>query len=93
MERANAIAGCVLLEAAVVGLVGGVLGVLLGAALTPLAVRSVQQLAGLELPSRSAGPWLLVGMSAALLVSLLAALYPIWRAGRFDPVRAVRMGG
>lgn len=86
------IAGCVLLEAAVVGLVGGVLGAALGAGLTPLAVTAVQELAGLDLPLRGAGPWLPVGVLGALCVSVLASIYPIWRAGRFDPVRAVRTG-
>lgn len=86
------IAGCILLEALVVGLVGGLLGALLGAALTPLAVGAVQQLSGLELPVRSGGYWLAVGAAGAMAVSVLAALYPIWRAGRFDPVRSVRTG-
>jgi putative ABC transport system permease protein len=86
------IAGSVLLEGAVVGLLGGGLGALLGQSLVPVAVRSLEVLSGLQLavpaPDRAI-PAALVG---ALGLALLAGLYPIWRMVRTDPVRAVRGG-
>jgi len=86
------VAGAVLLESAVVGVLGGVLGTGLGAALTPLIVRVIDALSGLAMPLRSAGPWLLWVPVGALLLTLAAGLYPIWRMNRLDPVAAVRTG-
>ena len=86
------IAGAVLLESAVVGLLGGVLGTSLGAALTPLIVRVIDALSGLEMPLRSAGPWLIWVPTGAIVLAFLAAVYPIWRMNRLDAVAAVRTG-
>ena len=86
------IAGSVLLESLVVGLLGGVLGTALGAALTPLIVRVIDALSGLEMPLRSAGPWLLWVPLGAVLLAVGAGLYPIWRMNRLDAVAAVRTG-
>ncbi len=84
------VAGMVLLEALVVGLVGGALAALLGTLATPLVVHSVQTLAGLTLPMRDLRTWCLLALAGGLAVSLVAALYPIRRLNRFDAVRAVR---
>jgi len=86
------VAGSLLLESAVMGLFGGALGLLVGAGLTPVLVSSLRALSGLALPLRSAGPWLAFSLVGAVLVSVLAALYPIWRSNRMDAVRAVRTG-
>ncbi|MFT4539150.1 MAG: putative ABC transport system permease protein [Planctomycetota bacterium] len=86
------VAGMVLLESLVVGVVGGTIGVTLGAVMTPMMVGAIQDLAGLALPVRGAGIWLLAAFLGAAGVALLAGLYPIWRMNRFDAVRAVRTG-
>jgi putative ABC transport system permease protein len=86
------VAGMVLLESAVVGLVGGLLGVALGAALTPVVVGALQKIAGLALPDVGAGVWVPLGLAGALAVSVAAGLYPVWRMNRVDAVRAVRTG-
>lgn len=86
------IAGMVLIEAAVVGLVGALVGLLLGSALGPVVVRSLESLSGLDLPLRVLGPWLPTALVGTLALTLLAALYPIHRMNRMDPVRAVRTG-
>jgi len=86
------VTGMVLLESAAVGLVGGGLGVLLGVAGVPLVVGSLERIAGLTLPLDGAGPWAWVGFLGAVIVALLASLYPIWRMNRTDAVRSVRTG-
>jgi putative ABC transport system permease protein len=86
------LAGAVLLESALVGLLGALLGLVLGAGLTPVIVRALEALSGLPLPLRSAGAWLGACVAGALLLTLLAGIYPTWRMNRLDPVRAVRTG-
>jgi putative ABC transport system permease protein len=86
------IAGMVLCEALVIGLFGGLLGTALGAGLTPVIVRALEGLSGLELPHAGAGPWLLLVPAGAVVVALVAALYPIARMNRMDAVAAVRTG-
>ncbi len=86
------IAGMVLFESAVVGLLGGILGTALGAGLTPVIVRALEGLSGLDLPERSAGPWLFWCPIGAFLLALFASLYPIRRMNRTSAVAAVRTG-
>ncbi|QDU66512.1 ABC transporter permease [Engelhardtia mirabilis] len=89
---AGQIAGSVMLESTVIGAVGGVLGTVLGSGLVPVIVRALRVLSGLDLPQAGPGLAVLAAPVAALLVTWLAALYPIWRMGRMDPVEAVRTG-
>jgi putative ABC transport system permease protein len=86
------VAGVVLLEGAVVGVVGGGLGAALGAGLTPVVVAALQSIAGLDLPVRTPWAWLALGPAIAVGVALLAGLHPIRRMNRTDAVAAVRTG-
>ena len=87
------ISGMVWLESAVMGLFGGALGLGLGALLTPIIIRALETLSGLELPHRGAGTWNWITLGAAVAVTLLAGAYPVWRMNRTDAVRAIRTGG
>jgi putative ABC transport system permease protein len=80
-----------LLEAAVIGFLGGTIGLLLGWGLASLlnAVTS----AGLGGSSIfTVTPRLaLVAIGFALVLGMIAGLYPAWNAARLDPVKALRV--
>lgn len=83
-------------EAAVLGLTGGIIGVLaawgIDAIANRLAYRFILKPQGASFVDFfSLPPWLTAGaILFALIVSILAALYPAARAARIDPVRALR---
>ncbi|MFN2530427.1 MAG: ABC transporter permease [Pyrinomonadaceae bacterium] len=83
-------------EAAVIGVVGGVIGTLLAwgidAVANRLAYRFILKPQGASfIDFFSLPPYLSVGaIGFALAVSIIAALYPAARAARIDPVRALR---
>jgi putative ABC transport system permease protein len=83
------ILGEYLLEAAFIGLVGGVLGILLGS-LTASAINSVTQAQGVTVFTMS--PRLLIGSVAfAVGLAVVASFYPAYLAARLNPVQALRM--
>lgn len=83
-------------EAAVIGACGGVIGVLAGWGMAGIANRLAYRFflkpqAASYIDFFSLPPWLSVSAIAfALIVSVIAALYPAARAARIDPVRALR---
>ena len=87
-----------LVEASLIGLLGGVLGLLAGWGLTRIAsiliVRYFARNGIFEVPELFAYPgWLLAGAIAfAVLFSLLSGVLPANRAARVDPVEALRQG-
>lgn len=85
-------AGIVLCEALVIGVLGGLLGTALGAALTPVVVRALEALSGLDLPDVAPVSWLVACPIGAVLLSLAASVYPILRIQRMDALAAVRTG-
>jgi len=97
MER-RAITGLFLLEAGLVGMLGGVmgcwLGVFLARGLTTLIGESVDELYGVTSLVVSQVPlWLLLeAMGIGVGVSLLGALRPAWDASTTSPVQALSVG-
>lgn len=82
----------VLIESAVIGSIGSLVGVLLGLGLVYIMIEALRLLTGLELPQVGFQWDFLLAAMGAFLVTILAGVYPTWRMGRMDPVRAVRTG-
>jgi len=77
----------ILTEAALLSVVGGLLGWLVGMAAAVLLAPGIAR-ADIAV---SWDPWLAVGaVGLALIVGLLASLYPAVRAARLDPTTALR---
>jgi len=75
-----------LLEAVVVGVLGGVMGVLLGM----LSIFIGASIAGWVFVM---APWLApAGIVLAIVISVLAGLYPSTRAARLEPLETLRLG-
>ena len=62
------LAGLVLVESLVIGVVGALLGAAVGLGLTPVLVTVLRVLSGLDLPERTAGPWLWAARTPAAFV-------------------------
>lgn len=83
-------------EAAMIGLTGGIVGTLLAWGVDGIANRLAYRFVlkpqgGSFIDFFSLPPWLSAGaILFALAISILAALYPAARAARIDPVRALR---
>ncbi|MFT5059457.1 MAG: putative ABC transport system permease protein [Planctomycetota bacterium] len=86
------VASMVWIEALGLALVGGLLGVAVGLGIVPPVIAAVESLSGLDLPA-AMNPWIPAkALLGCLAVGLIASLYPIYRLGRFDTLRAVRTG-
>jgi putative ABC transport system permease protein len=73
-----------LLEALWASLAGGIVGISLGAILS-VALTRLQ-----HLPTVVSGQFVGVAITIAIIVGILAGLYPAWKAARVDPVAALR---
>jgi putative ABC transport system permease protein len=73
-----------LIEAILVTLVGGLIGVLTGFALA--FILSTAMGFPLLISARSA----VLGVTVSFVVGLISGLYPAWRASRLDPIEAMR---
>jgi putative ABC transport system permease protein len=74
-----------LLEAVVVTLTGGVLGILLGAAIAYTVNRLIP-----SIPARVSPFWMFMGVSISAAVGVFFGYYPANRAARLDPVVCLR---
>lgn len=78
----------VLYESALLGLLGGILGVLLGAAGLKL-MELAPSIRGLLEPDMSP-KLLLISVAIAVVVGLISGLYPAWRSSRMSPSVAIQ---
>lgn len=84
----------VLVEAAITGLVGSILGVLAGFAVA-FGLFSLMDALGFGLPGSGlavTSSAVIVPLVVGLVVTVISALVPAWRAGRVPPVAAMRSG-
>jgi len=80
----------ILSEALVMGLMGGLIGMTLGAYGSYYAVMGMQEEAGWDLTYVFPQTLLFTGLVIALVISQLAALYPAWRATKINIIEAVQ---
>jgi putative ABC transport system permease protein len=74
-----------LMEAATLSMLGGALGIVLGAAMG-LSLRWIYP----ALPARISPFWVIAGLLVSGLVGIFFGVYPAWKAARLDPVIALR---
>ena len=82
--RARDILRQFLVEAAVLCLLGGLIGIAIGR-LSSLAVRRF-----LHWPTEMSIPAILAAVGVSLAVGLIFGYYPAWKASRLDPIEALR---
>ena len=83
----------ILVEAALIGLLSGALGILLGVGLAS-GIRSLLDLIGVEIPTTSPvveARTILTALAVGLLVTVVAAIAPAWTATRVAPMEALRL--
>ena len=83
--------GSILLEAALIGFIGGVVGLIIAAILLQIAIMLFgSQIGDIQL-AQMLPVWLIAGvLGGATGLSVLAGLYPAWRASRLNVVEALR---
>ncbi|MCA8975569.1 MAG: FtsX-like permease family protein [Planctomycetes bacterium] len=86
----NALAGGFLIEGAVVAALSSLLSLALAVPMGWVLVTGMNKVAALEAPVTMPYRWFWLAPAAALLISLLAALVPAWRAVRQSPSESVR---
>ena len=80
-----------LIESALIGLIGGILGVLIGAGIAKLAEIAIAEFLGPGFFQIFLPWWLLLGAAAfAVLIGTLSGILPARQASRMNPVDALR---
>ncbi|HEX4582905.1 MAG TPA: ABC transporter permease [Acidobacteriaceae bacterium] len=74
------------LEAMTLCAFGGVIGVLIGAALT-LVLKLVL---GTMLPAQMSAIWAITAFTVSCVIGLIFGIYPAWKAATLDPIEALR---
>ena len=80
----------VLAESLAMGVIGGIFGLLVGLPLSLMMVVGMSQGTGWNMEYVFPGGSFLSGAFIALVVSQVAALYPVWRAARMGVLEAIR---
>ena len=86
----NEITAMFLIEAGLMGLVGGIIGVMFGFLIASMIGFAIAQ-AGFTFLEITVEPWLvLFGLAFALIVGMLSGFFPARQAARLKPVEALR---
>ncbi len=72
-------------EAVTLCAVGGVIGILIGAALTWIIY-----FLPIGLPATVSTAWIIIGFGVSCAIGLLFGIYPAWKAANLDPIEALR---
>ena len=72
-------------EAIVLCAVGGVIGLILGAALTWIV-----HLLPIGIPATLSAVWVAIGFTVSCVIGLVFGIYPAWKAATLDPIEALR---
>jgi len=79
-----------LIEAGIMGLIGGAIGVIIGAALA-FAVEVIAKAAGFGLISISLSPTLvIISLLFSITVGIISGVIPAWQASKLSPTEALR---
>lgn len=81
-----------MLEALLLGALGGLLGIALGRAMGVIAAQAASEHGGPSLPLPAWGPIEAIAFTAAMLLSVAAALAPSILAARIDPAETLKTG-
>ena len=84
------IMGIFLMEAGLIGLVGGLIGSLLGYGLGIL-VSTIAQSSGFNLQAVATPQLFIFVLGFSMMVGMISGAYPAWRAAHMDPVVALRI--
>ncbi len=82
--------GLILSEAAAMGALGALFGVLIALPLSHLSITRMSEISGFPVNYLFSPQAFVAGVLTALVVSQIAAVYPTWRAGRINIVEAVK---
>jgi putative ABC transport system permease protein len=74
------------LEAMTLCAFGGVIGILIGAALTLL----IKVILGTLLPAQMSAIWAMTAFTVSCIIGLIFGIYPAWKAATLDPIEALR---
>jgi putative ABC transport system permease protein len=77
-----------LLEALIVTIIGGALGVLAAYGATMIAERF--DIGGSDTNYAITAQWVMLGLAVSAVTGIIAGVYPAWRASRLDPIEALR---
>jgi putative ABC transport system permease protein len=77
-----------LLEAIVVTVLGGTLGVLAAWGATEIAAKF--DIGGSDTKYAITPQWVMLGLGVSAITGIIAGVYPAWRASRLDPIEALR---